>query len=74
MVRAVRSFPLLEGWRGSLAGDVDALEDLILRVSAMVEDLPELVEMDLNPLRVLPPGEGTVVVQAPVNVRRPSGP
>ncbi len=70
MVRAVRSFPLLEGWRGGPAGDVEALEELMLRVSAVVEDVPELVEMDLRPLWVRPPGEGVAVLHARVNLRR----
>jgi acyl-CoA synthetase (NDP forming)/GNAT superfamily N-acetyltransferase len=71
MVRAVRSFPLLEGWRGSPVGDVAALEDLILRVSAMVEDIPELVEMELNPVRVLSPGDGVIVRQAQIKLKAP---
>jgi acetate---CoA ligase (ADP-forming) len=69
MIRAARSFPLLEGWRGAPPGDVRALEDLILRVSAMVEDLPELVEMDVSPVRVLPPGDGVTVLRATVNLK-----
>jgi acetyl coenzyme A synthetase (ADP forming)-like protein len=69
MIRAARSFPLLEGWRGAPAGDVTALEELLLRVSAMVEDLPEIVEMDLSPVRVRPPGEGVTVLQARVNLK-----
>jgi acyl-CoA synthetase (NDP forming) len=73
MIRAARSFPLLEGWRGAPAGDVQALEELVLRVSAMVEDIPELVEMDLSPVRVLPPGQGVTVLEARVNLKRVPG-
>jgi acetate---CoA ligase (ADP-forming) len=69
MIRAARSFPLLEGWRGAPAGDVPALEELLLRVSAMVEDVPEILEMDLSPVRVRPPGEGVTVLQARVNLK-----
>jgi acyl-CoA synthetase (NDP forming) len=64
MVRSIKGYPLLNGWRGSPAADVDALEQLLLRVSAMVEDIPEVAEMDLNPVAVLPPGEGCCVVDA----------
>ncbi len=63
-VRSVKSYPLLEGWRGSEPGDVPSLEELLLRVSALVEDVPEIVEMDLNPVKVLPRGHGCVVVDA----------
>jgi acyl-CoA synthetase (NDP forming) len=69
MVRAVRSFPLLEGFRGAPSGDVAALEEALLRVSRLVEDHPEIVEMDLNPIKVLPPGRGCVVVDARIAIR-----
>jgi acetyl coenzyme A synthetase (ADP forming)-like protein len=66
MVRSIKGFPLLQGWRGASAGDVQALEETLLRVSCLVEDLPEIAEMDLNPVKVLPPGEGCVTVDARV--------
>ena len=68
MVRAVRGFPLLEGYRNLPVGDVDALEDALLRVSAMISALPEITEMDLNPVKVLGPGDGVVVVDARIRV------
>ena len=46
---------LLEGYRGQPPGDTAALEDVLLRVSRMVGDLPEIHEVDLNPLKVLAP-------------------
>lgn len=69
MVRGIKGYPLLEGWRGSPAGDIAALEELLLRVSRMVEDAPEIAEMDLNPVKVLAPGEGCVVVDTRVLLR-----
>jgi acetyl coenzyme A synthetase (ADP forming)-like protein len=70
LVRAVRGFPLLEGWRGAPAGDVAAVEETLLRVSQLAGDHPEIVEMDLNPVKVLEPGRGCVVLDARVAVRR----
>jgi acyl-CoA synthetase (NDP forming) len=70
LVRSVRGFPLLEGYRGAPPGDVEALEGLLLRVSQLAGDHPEIAEMDLNPLKVLPPGRGCIVVDARVLVRR----
>ena len=64
MLDALRLAPLLAGYRGAPAGDRAALADVIRRVSALVEILPELRELDLNPLVVLPPGQGVVVVDA----------
>jgi acetyl coenzyme A synthetase (ADP forming)-like protein len=69
MIRSVRTYPLLQGFRGSPPGDVAALEQTLLRISQMVGDHPELVEMDLNPVKVLPPGQGCVVVDARVAAR-----
>jgi acyl-CoA synthetase (NDP forming) len=69
IVQAVKGYPLLTGYRGSPPADVPALEQLLLRVSALVEDVPELAEMDLNPVKVLSPGEGCCVVDARILLR-----
>jgi len=59
---------LLQGFRGMPEGDLDALELALLRVSQLVELMPELEEMDLNPVLVQPPGDGAVVVDARMRV------
>ena len=56
LVRSLKSSPLLFGWRGSPVVDVGALEDLLLRVSALVEDLPHVAELVLDPVVVAPVG------------------
>jgi len=66
MVRSVKAYQLLGGWRGAKPSDIEALEELLLRVSAMVEDLPQIEELDLNPVKVLEVGKGYVVVDARV--------
>lgn len=68
MVRSVKGFPLLEGYRNMPEGDVEALEDALLRVSSLVSIVPEITEMDLNPVKVLAPGNGVVVVDARMRV------
>lgn len=68
MVRAVKAYQMLEGWRGSKRADIDSIEELILRVSAMVENHPQILEMDLNPVKVLPQGEGYLVVDGRILV------
>ena len=60
MVRSVKAYQLLEGWRGAKPSDIKALEELLLRVSAMVEDFPQIMEMDLNPLKALERGYAVV--------------
>ena len=54
MIRELRTYPLLTGFRGSLPGDVAALEEGLLRVSAMVEDIPQIAELDCNPRPTVP--------------------
>ncbi len=63
-------FPVLEGHRHEPRVDVAALEETLLRVSAMVEAHPEIVEMDCNPVIVLP--QGAVVVDARVRIEASS--
>ncbi len=70
MIREIKGFRLLEGYRNEPAGDIPALEQALLRVSGLVSGVPELQEMDLNPVKVLAPGQGTVVVDARMKIRR----
>jgi acetyl coenzyme A synthetase (ADP forming)-like protein len=71
MLWSVRSSKLLRGYRGKPAGDVEAIKELLSRVSQMVTDIPELLEMDLNPVKVLTPGKGCVAVDARVRLGNP---
>jgi acyl-CoA synthetase (NDP forming) len=66
MVAELRTAPLLSGYRGGPTHDVSALVQAILRVGAMVEDLPRIAELDLNPIVVHP--NGAVVIDARVRV------
>lgn len=52
MIRELKTYPLLTGFRGGIVADVPALQDGLLRVSAMVEDLPQIAELDCNPFLV----------------------
>src|SRR5581483_8055822 len=58
MVRAIKGYRLLQGYRGHPAADVAAIEEVLLRVSRLVEDVAEIRELDLNPVIALPPGQG----------------
>lgn len=50
MIREIKGFPVLEGFRGQEPADLEALEKLLLKVSAFVEAHPEIEELDLNPV------------------------
>ncbi len=71
MLRSLKSWPLLEGYRGQPPLDSRSLEELLLRISVLVEDLPHIAELDLNPVLVRPSFGGSVVVDARVRVMRP---
>lgn len=66
MIRSLKTFPLLDGFRGGPVGDVTALEDGLLRTSQMVEDIPQIAELDCNPFVVLE--HGAVILDARVRV------
>jgi len=68
MVRSIQGFPLLEGYRGAEPADVPAIEDLLLRISALAEACERVAELDLNPVKVLAPGQGCLVVDARVRI------
>jgi acyl-CoA synthetase (NDP forming) len=66
MLRSLRTFPLLDGYRGGPRYDLEAIEDALLRLSTMVETHPEIVELDCNPLIAQP--SGAVIVDARVRI------
>jgi acetyl coenzyme A synthetase (ADP forming)-like protein len=68
LVRAGKAGALVAGFRGAPASDAAAFEDVLLRLSQLAEDLPEVAELDLNPIFGL--AEGCVAVDARVRVRR----
>lgn len=77
LVRSIRTAPLLFGWRGSAPVDTPALEELLLRVSRLVDDHPEVVAVSLEPVVVAPRGLsvlGATVRLAPPPPRTDLGP
>ncbi|MFI6107125.1 GNAT family N-acetyltransferase [Streptomyces sp. NPDC051310] len=76
-IRSIRTAPLLFGWRGSDPVDTSALEELLLRVSRLVDDHPEIVAIGLEPVVVAPRGLsvlGATVRLAPPPARTDLGP
>jgi acetyl coenzyme A synthetase (ADP forming)-like protein len=69
MLEQIRGRKLLEGYRGAAPADREALIDALLRVSRLVDDLPEICELDINPLVARGPGQGVVAVDARIRVR-----
>ncbi|MEV3972214.1 GNAT family N-acetyltransferase [Streptomyces sp. NPDC050698] len=69
LVRSIRTAPLLFGWRGSAPADTRALEELLLRVSRLVDDHPEVVAVTLEPVVVA--SQGLSVLGASVRLAPP---
>jgi acyl-CoA synthetase (NDP forming)/GNAT superfamily N-acetyltransferase len=66
MIREVRAAPLLLGYRGGVIADLSAVEDLLHRVSKMSDDLPELADLELNPVLVATAGLAVVNASASI--------
>ena len=71
-VRSLRIWPLLEGYRGSPPADVDGLVDLLVELGALAEDVPQVADVDLNPVMVGP--ESCAVVDVKVRLDRSAVP
>ena len=68
MLTSLRTYPLLTGFRGSPPLDIDALKDLLHRINHIVETIPEIAEMDLNPVFVNQ--RGVTAVDARITVQQ----
>jgi acyl-CoA synthetase (NDP forming)/GNAT superfamily N-acetyltransferase len=74
MIHELRAAPLLLGHRGTPAADLGALEDILLRVSRLADDLPEVAELDLNPVIARPDGATAVDARVRLAPAEPQDP
>jgi acyl-CoA synthetase (NDP forming) len=68
MIEDTRAYGLLKGARGAEPADVDAIADVLVRVSALVTDFPQIVELDINPLVVARRGHGAVAADIRIGI------
>lgn len=68
MVGEVKAFALLRGARGESPADIDAIVDVIVRVSALASDLDDILELDINPLMVMERGGGALAVDIRIGI------
>jgi len=68
MVRGIKGYRLLTGYRGQQAVDQKAIEEVLLRISQLVVAIPEISELDLNPTIALPEGRGCTIVNARIRL------
>jgi acyl-CoA synthetase (NDP forming) len=68
MVREIKGYRLLQGYRGQPPADIKAIENVLLCISRLVEEIPEISELDLNPIFALPEGQGCRIVDARIRI------
>ncbi len=70
LLDSIRGAKLLAGFRGAPPADRQALIDVLLKVGQLVDQVPEIAELDLNPLVALAPGQGVLAVDARIRIVR----
>lgn len=68
MIQRIKGYRLLTGYRGQPAIDLKAIEDVLLNLSHLVEAIPGISEIDLNPIFAFPEGEGCITVDARIRI------
>ncbi len=68
MIQSIKGYPILEGARGEKAVDVDQLVEILIRLSQLAADIPEIDEMDLNPVFAFEKGKEALVVDARLKI------
>lgn len=69
MVRRVKAFKLLEGARSSTRAQIDKVEETLLKISQLVADFPEVLELDINPLMICEKTGEPIAVDARIRIR-----
>jgi len=70
MIKTIKAYNILKGVRGAPPCDIDAIKDCILRLSQMLNDHPEIAELDINPLIVYSQGQGCVVADSRILLKK----
>jgi succinyl-CoA synthetase beta subunit len=63
-LRKLRSAKLLAGFRGALPADIEAVAQVVMAIGRLMQTVPELTEIDVNPLMVHPKGQGVTALDA----------
>jgi len=69
MVEGIRGSTILKGFRGQKPRDIKSLAEVLIRISTLLIDHPEIVNLDINPLIVLEEGRGCLAVDVRIGVR-----
>jgi acyl-CoA synthetase (NDP forming) len=69
MIDSIKMAEILQGFRGSPPADTEAVQELLLRLSTLVEDIPQITELNFNPVKVMPEGKGYWIMDARVMLK-----
>ena len=69
MIEEIKAIKLLKGARGQTPSDIESIKDVLLRISQLVSDFPEIVEMDINPLFVKEEGKGSIAGDVRIRIQ-----
>lgn len=70
MVKGIRGYRILDGYRNLPVRDQEALVEMLLRIGRLVDEVPQIAEMDLNPVKVYDNGKGAEALDVRIMVRR----
>lgn len=70
MISSIKGFPILKGTRGEKPADINILADILIRISQLTSDFPEIDEMDLNPVFAFDKGNGAEVIDARLKLKK----
>lgn len=69
MIKSIKSYKMLSGFRGAAASDINSIADTLLRLSQLVTDVEDIAELDINPLIVYPEGQGCRVADGRILIK-----
>jgi len=69
MIEETKAYLLLRGIRGEPSSDIDSVVDVMLRVSQLVTDFPQINEIDINPLFVYEKGKGCLALDIKMTIK-----
>ncbi|MFA5554823.1 MAG: acetate--CoA ligase family protein [Phycisphaerae bacterium] len=70
MIQSIKSYKILQGVRGAPPSDIGSIKDCILRLSQMLTEQPQIAELDINPLIVYPEGQGCIVADSRILLKK----
>jgi len=70
MLDEIKSIKLLRGTRGEKPSDIESIIDVLIKISQLVTDFPDIIEMDINPLFVREEGKGSIAGDVRIRIQQ----